>query len=82
MNNEQKKQIAFEVVKNTPYLKLLGIELDEIDVGIAVMSLPMTEKLRQPHGLLHGGADARRAMAGTRPPSRQPLPFDQPSGCS
>ena len=58
MNDEQKKQIAFEVVKNTPYLKLLGIELDEIEVGTAVMSLPMTEKLRQPHGLLHGGATA------------------------
>jgi uncharacterized protein (TIGR00369 family) len=32
--------------------------LDEIEVGSAVMSLPMTEKLRQPHGLLHGGATA------------------------
>ena len=58
MNDEQKKLMAFEVVKNTPYLKLLGIELDEIDIGKAVMSLPMTEKLRQPHGLLHGGATA------------------------
>ena len=58
MNDEQKKLMAFEVVKNTPYLKLLGIELDEIDFGKAVMSLPMTEKLRQPHGLLHGGATA------------------------
>ena len=58
MNNEQKKIMAFEVVKNTPYLKLLGIELDEIEIGKAVMSLPMTEKLRQPHGLLHGGATA------------------------
>ena len=58
MNDEQKKQIAFEVVKSTPYLKLLGIELDDIDIGKAVMSLPMTEKLRQPHGLLHGGATA------------------------
>ena len=58
MTDEQKKLMAFEVVKNTPYLKLLGIELDEIDIGKAVMSLPMTEKLRQPHGLLHGGATA------------------------
>ena len=58
MNDEQKKQKAFEVVEITPYLKLLGIELDEIEAGKAVMSLPMTEKLRQPHGLLHGGATA------------------------
>lgn len=58
MNDEQKKQLAFEAVKQAPYLQLLGIELDEIDAGRAVMSMPMAEKLRQPHGLLHGGATA------------------------
>ena len=58
MINEQDKQTAFEVVKNTPYLKLLGIELLELDAEKAVMSLKMQEKLRQPHGLLHGGATA------------------------
>ena len=58
MIDEQKKKIAFEVVKTTPYLKLLGIELVEIERGRAVMSLEMHEKLRQPHGLLHGGATA------------------------
>ncbi len=58
MINEQNKQTAFEVVKNTPYLKLLGIELVELESEKAVMSLEMQEKLRQPHGLLHGGATA------------------------
>ncbi len=58
MISEQNKQIAFEVVKNTPYLKLLGIELVELEPEKAVMSLEMQEKLRQPHGLLHGGATA------------------------
>lgn len=58
MIKEEKKRRAFEVVKNTPYLKLLGIELVEISLEKAVMQLPMTEKLRQPHGLLHGGATA------------------------
>ena len=58
MINEQNKQTAFEVVKNTPYLKLLGIELVELEPEKAVMRLEMQEKLRQPHGLLHGGATA------------------------
>ncbi len=50
--------MAFEVAQNTPYLKHLGIELVEIEVGRAVMKLPMKEELRQPYGLLHGGATA------------------------
>jgi len=58
MTEEKDKNIAFEVVKNTPYLQHLGIELVEIEVGKAVMRMPMKEELRQPYGLLHGGATA------------------------
>jgi uncharacterized protein (TIGR00369 family) len=58
MTDEEKIQAAFNAVKTTPYLKLLGIELVEIERGRAVLSLPMQEKLRQPYGLLHGGATA------------------------
>ena len=58
MISEDNKQTAFEVVRSTPYLKLLGIELEEIDEEKVVMSLAMQEKLRQPYGLLHGGATA------------------------
>ncbi len=58
MISEENKQTAFEVVRSTPYLKLLGIELEEIDEEKVVMSLAMQEKLRQPYGLLHGGATA------------------------
>ena len=58
MISEENKQTAFEVVKTTPYLNLLGIELVEITEEKAVMSLAMQEKLRQPYGLLHGGATA------------------------
>ena len=58
MIDEERRQATFEAVKNTPYLKLLGIELVEISREKAVMQLPMAEKLRQPHGLLHGGATA------------------------
>ena len=58
MISEQDKQKAFGVVKTTPYLKLLGIELVEIEPEKVVMQLEMREQLRQPHGLLHGGAIA------------------------
>jgi uncharacterized protein (TIGR00369 family) len=58
MSEERNKQIAFEVAQNTPYLQHLGIELVEIEVGRAVMKMPMKEELRQPYGLLHGGATA------------------------
>lgn len=58
MVKQRDKQSAFDAVKTTPYLKLLGIELVDIEEGRAVMSLEMQEKLRQPYGLLHGGATA------------------------
>ena len=58
MTIEEKRQIAFKVVETTPYLQLLGIEAVELEVGKVVFRLPMTEKLRQPYGLLHGGATA------------------------
>ena len=58
MTIEEKKRIAYQVVETTPYLQLLGIEAVELEIGKAVFKLPMTEKLRQPYGLLHGGATA------------------------
>lgn len=58
MTVEEKRKLAFETIKNTPYLTLLGIEAVEFEVGKAVLSLPMHDKLRQPYGLLHGGATA------------------------
>lgn len=58
MIDEKDKQLIFEVTKNTPYLLHLGIELVEIETGKAVMKMPMKEELRQPYGVLHGGATA------------------------
>lgn len=58
MISEENKQTAFEAVRNAPYLKLLGIELEELAEEKVVMSLTMQDKLRQPYGLLHGGATA------------------------
>ncbi len=56
--DEKVKQQADEVVRKTPFLQHLGIELVEFSEGIAVMKMPMKNELRQPYGLLHGGATA------------------------
>lgn len=51
-------KIAHEVFRGVPYNQLLGMELLELKVGKAVLRLKMRDELRQPHGLLHGGATA------------------------
>jgi 1,4-dihydroxy-2-naphthoyl-CoA hydrolase len=58
MSKEKEEPTAFDVAETTPYLQHLGIELVEISPGRAVMKLPMKDELRQPYGLLHGGATA------------------------
>ena len=49
---------ARAVFDEVPYLKLLGMELVEMKAGEATVRLAMRDGLRQPHGLLHGGATA------------------------
>lgn len=53
-----KKQRAAEVIKKAPYARLLGIELTDIKPGEAVLKMKMRDELRQPYGVLHGGATA------------------------
>ncbi len=56
--DESKKRLAHEVFKKVPYVGLLGMELVDISIGGAVLKLKMHDQLRQPHGVLHGGATA------------------------
>lgn len=50
---------AQRVFINVPYIKLLGMELLELkSSGEAVLRLQMRDELRQPQGVLHGGATA------------------------
>nr|WP_295971409.1 hotdog fold thioesterase [uncultured Bacillus sp.] len=39
----------------------LGIEIKEVDSGRVVATMPVDERTRQPHGLLHGGASVALA---------------------
>lgn len=49
---------ARRVFRDVPFIKLLGMELLELKSGEAVLRLKMRDELRQPHGMLHGGATA------------------------
>jgi acyl-CoA thioesterase len=53
----QKKQ-ASDVLKTAPFPKLVGLELVDLKYGEATLKLKMRDELRQPYGLLHGGATA------------------------
>lgn len=55
---EEHKQMAREALKAAPFPKLVGLELVDLRHGEAVIKLEMRDELRQPYGLLHGGATA------------------------
>ena len=51
----EKAQQVFAMI---PFVQLVGMELIEMRDGEATVNLKMRDELRQPHGLLHGGATA------------------------
>ncbi len=55
---EQHRQRAAEAIKNVPFARLLGFELVGLDVKEATLKIQMRDELRQPYGVLHGGATA------------------------
>ncbi len=56
--SQSQKQTARDVFTKVPYLKLIGMELVDLKSGEAIVRLQMRDELRQPHGILHGGATA------------------------
>jgi acyl-CoA thioesterase len=49
---------ALEVFKKVPFVQHVGLELLEMRKGEATVKLVMRDELRQPYGVLHGGATA------------------------
>ena len=43
---------------NVPFAKLLGIEVETIEPGHAVLTMPIRGELKQNHGVAHGGSIA------------------------
>lgn len=56
--SESRRDMVFEVFKTVPYANHLGMELVRLEHGEATVKLSMRDELRQPYGLLHGGATA------------------------
>ena len=52
------KEKARQALENAPFPRLVGLELVDLSYGEAVIKLEMRDELRQPYGLLHGGATA------------------------
>ncbi|CAN5664974.1 PaaI family thioesterase [soil metagenome] len=55
---EAHKQKAAEAIKDVPFARLLGFELVDLSANKATIKLQMRDELRQPYGVLHGGATA------------------------
>jgi uncharacterized protein (TIGR00369 family) len=47
-----------KALDNLPFAKLIGIELDQIDEGVATLGLEVRNDLMQSNGVVHGGAIA------------------------
>ena len=55
---EELKKRIFETFAQVPFVRLIGLELVDVKVGEASIRLAIRDELRQPYGLLHGGATA------------------------
>lgn len=45
-------------IDHVPFAKLLGIEVDSVEPGHAVLSMRVRDDLKQNHGIAHGGSVA------------------------
>ncbi len=45
-------------LERVPFARLIGIELEDVDAGVATLGLDVREELKQNNGVVHGGAVA------------------------
>lgn len=57
LTEAQKKRIE-RALASVPFAKLLGLQVESVEPGFAVMTLPIRDDLKQNHGVVHGGAIA------------------------
>ena len=55
---EAQRQRVDHALDSVPFATLLGIQLESVVVGHAVLSLPVRDEHKQYHGVVHGGAIA------------------------
>lgn len=54
----EQRAFAANALLNLPFSKLIGMQLVELEIDKAVISIEMRDDLRQPSGVLHGGVTA------------------------
>jgi acyl-CoA thioesterase len=57
LTGAQRQRIE-KALETVPFAKLLGIQLESVEPGHAVMSMAIRDELKQNHGVVHGGAIA------------------------
>jgi len=45
-------------LEHVPFARLLGIEVESVEPGHAVLTMPLRDDLKQNHGIAHGGSIA------------------------
>lgn len=45
-------------LEHVPFARLLGIEVESVEPGHAVLAMPIRDDLKQNHGIAHGGSIA------------------------
>ena len=55
---EEQRALAAKILAGGGFSKLLGLRLESLEPGRAVISMAVQDEFRQPHGVLHGGATA------------------------
>ena len=57
LTDAQRERIE-RALEAVPFAKLLGLKVESVVPGEAVLSLPVRDELKQNHGVMHGGAIA------------------------
>ena len=55
---EADREYAANALRRLPFAKLMGMQLEDLRLDEAVISLEVRDDLRQPSGVLHGGVTA------------------------
>src|SRR4026209_1155836 len=57
LTDEQLRQVE-KIRESVPFLKHLGIEVESVGPGTAILLLPMSAEIMRNDGIVHGGAVA------------------------
>ena len=74
---DEQRAYAANALHGLPFSKLIGMQLVELEIDKAVISIEMRDDLRQPSGVLHGGVTATLIDTAMAFAVRTRLPVDE-----